>query len=316
MATKKTTAKSATKKTSDKKSTQKTAVKATSKSATVVKKVSSSETTQIKLDLPRNLVNIVIAETIGTFILTLAVLTTAAVLSSLYAGIALGVIVLMISAVSGAHVNPAVTFGLWTMRKLKTILVPFYWAAQFLGAMAAVVLLGAISNNSLALNFDNFTQFSWIIFLVELVGMAVFMFGISAATTRKISPAAAAAGVGASLAVAILVASSLMPFAQSAIYEKYQEEQAAKLSTRQEAATDENERPYPRELYIEGATLNPAVALAVIEKTDVQSSNPVPAKDAKAYSRLGLETIFGTLVGAAIGGNLFLLVNYRNKNED
>ena len=43
---------------------------------------------------------------------------------------------------------------------------------------------GTISSGSFVINFNQFTTFSWAIFAVELVGMAVFMFGISAALSR------------------------------------------------------------------------------------------------------------------------------------
>jgi len=42
----------------------------------------------------------------------------------------------------------------------------------------------------------------------------------------------------------------------------------------------------------------------------------LPAEGEKSYSRFSLEVIAATLIGAALGGNLFLLVNYRNKDEE
>ena len=318
----------ATKKTVKKASTKAPAKKAAAKTSVEKEVVAKAEVkitapiVSAKLDtkLPSNLINIVLAESIGTFILTLVALFSASVLAPLYVGLTLMVIVMTIGAISGAHVNPAVTFGLWTMRKLKTVLLPFYWGAQFLGAMAAVVLIGSLTNGGFSVHFDQFTNFSWGIFTVELIGMATFMFGIAAAISRKdLKVAGKAVGIGVSLSVGLFIAGALMSYVQNIAYAKHAE---AQQNATAETQTNTNNpyKQYPREVHISGATLNPAVALAVTEKTDtqLQSSSPLPAENEKAhaYTRLSLEVIAATLIGAALGGNLFLLVNYRNKDEE
>lgn len=318
----------ATKKTVKKASTKAPAKKAAAKTSVEKEVVAKAEVkitapiVSAKLDtkLPSNLINIVLAESIGTFILTLVALFSASVLAPLYVGLTLMVIVMTIGAISGAHVNPAVTFGLWTMRKLKTVLLPFYWGAQFLGAMAAVVLIGSLTNGGFSVHFDQFTNFSWGIFTVELIGMAAFMFGVAAAISRKdLKVAGKAVGIGVSLSVGLFIAGALMSYVQNIAYAKHAE---AQQNATAETQTNTNNpyKQYPREVHISGATLNPAVALAVTEKTDtqLQSSSPLPAENEKAhaYTRLSLEVIAATLIGAALGGNLFLLVNYRNKEEE
>ncbi len=312
MATKKTSKKAPVKAAEKKTAAAKTETKTTVKH--VVAESTTAKSKRVKLDskLPNNLINIVIAEVIGTFILTLAALFASDILSSMYVGFALMLIVTAIGGISGAHVNPAVTFGLWTMRKLKTILVPFYWGAQFLGAMAAIVLVGSLTNGGFALSFDQFTAFSWNIFAMELVGTAVFVFGIAAVLQRKeIKAAGQAFGIGLALMIGLVVSGSISSYIKSTAIAKIQKDQ----STTQ---TEKNGRTYPREIYISGATLNPAVSLAVTEKTDSQlrSNGVLPAEGEKSYSRFSLEVIAATLIGAALGGNLFLLVNYRNKDEE
>ena len=311
----------ATKKTSKKapvKAAEKKTAAAKTENKTTVKYVvteSTAKSKRVKLDskLPDNLINAVIAEVIGTFILTLAALFASDILSSMYVGFALMFIVAIIGNISGAHVNPAVTFGLWTMRKLKTVLVPFYWGAQFLGAMAAIVLVGSLTNGGFALSFDQFTAFSWDIFAMELVGTAVFVFGVAAVLQRKeIKAAGQAFGIGLALMIGLVVSGSLASYIKSTALAKNQKDTAQ---------TEKNGRTYPREVYISftGATLNPAVSLAVTEKTDSQlhgSNSLLPAEGEKSYSRFSLEVIAATLIGAALGGNLFLLVNYRNKDEE
>ena len=111
----------ATKKTVKKASTKAPAKKAAAKTSVEKEVVAKAEvkitapTVSAKLDtkLPSNLINIVLAESIGTFILTLVALFSASVLAPLYVGLTLMVIVMTIGAISGAHVNPS--RHLWSM---------------------------------------------------------------------------------------------------------------------------------------------------------------------------------------------------------
>ncbi len=313
MATKKTTKKVTAVKSAPQKATAKP------NKGTVTRVVSAPAATgRAKVDtkLPGNLINIVLAEAFGTFVLTLvAVTATSYFMLPFYVGLTFVVMVLAIGAISGAHINPAVTFGLWSMRRLKTVLVPFYWAAQLLGAMAAVVLLGALSSGVFAIHFDNFMDFSWGVFTLELVGMAIFMFGIAAVISRvDLKQTGRAIGIGMSLTIGLVATSALLSYVQSNAVAQYQESQA-QIDTTEEGDVDEDARTYPREVYIGGATLNPAVAMAVTEKTDSQlQGNPTVQQDEKAYTRLSAEVILATLIGAALGGNLFLLINHRARN--
>ncbi len=315
MATKKTSKKAPVKAKAKKTAAAKTETKTTVKRVVTESVAAKSERTKLDSKLPNNLINIVIAEIVGTFILTLAALFSASILAPFYVGLTLMLIVMAIGGISGAHINPAVTFGLWSMRKLKTVLVPFYWGAQFLGAMAAVVLIGGMTEGGFSVRFDQFTNFSWSIFAIEMIGTAIFMFGLAAVLSRtNLKLAGRSVGIGMALAIGLVVSSTLLSYAQSAVFVKHTKKTANSAQKTEEGAY----KNYPREVHIGGATLNPAVALAVTEKTDtqIQSSNPLTAENEKSYSRLSLEVISATLIGAALGGNLFLLVNYRNKDEE
>ena len=258
-----------------------------------VRTVVSSPARQKANLLPNNIINIVFAELVGTFILTLVALLAFKETGALYVGLTLALLVMAIGAVSGSHVNPAVTFGLWTMRKLKTVLVPFYWGAQFLGAMLAIIVTNWLTNSSVRLNFDHFTQLNWSLLGIELVGMAVFMFGLAAAVSRlDLSAGTRAVGVGFSLMVGLLVSGSLLASVQASV-------DTSKITS----VTD-----VPHVLRIKGAALNPAVAVAATEATDSSFTGTRGNSAEKQYSRFGGEVILGTLIGAALGGNLYLLV--------
>lgn len=67
-------------------------------------------------------------------------------------GIALMVIVYAWGGLSGAHVNPAVTFGVALAGKIDWVKAAWYWVAQILGGVAAAYLLAYVLGGSNALD--------------------------------------------------------------------------------------------------------------------------------------------------------------------
>ncbi len=304
MATKKAATKTST-------SSRTTAAKKTTtkKPAAKVAAVKTTSVRNVKAEnsrLPKNLANIVLAELVGTFVLTMVALTTAS-FGALYVGLALVVLVLAIGAISGAHVNPAVTFGLWTMRRLKTVMVPFYWLSQFFGAMLAVAVMSLVTSGQFVMNFSNFATINWSILGIELVGAAVFMFILAAVWSRdELSAGTKAAGIGLALTIGLVAGGSMLTQLQNSAYQQYQKDASSSTT---------GTTSLPRALMVKGAVLNPAVALAVTESTESQLTSGVAADGEKQVSRFGLEVILGTLAGAAIGGNLYVLMTYRGRKE-
>ncbi len=90
-----------------------------------------------------------LAELIGTFTLTFIGAGAGAVGGriggalgvALAHGVALMVIIYAWGAVSGAHVNPAVTLGPAVTGKIDWMKAAYYWVAQFVGAALAAYLL-------------------------------------------------------------------------------------------------------------------------------------------------------------------------------
>jgi len=90
-----------------------------------------------------------VAEFIGTFTLIFvgvgAIYQNAGLLAVAFAhGLAIAVMVSATGGISGGHLNPAVTFGLWVGGKIDLPRGLAYWAAQLLGATAAAFLLLAV----------------------------------------------------------------------------------------------------------------------------------------------------------------------------
>jgi MIP family channel proteins len=59
-------------------------------------------------------------------------------------GLAFAIMVSALGHISGGHFNPAVTIGFWVTKRVTTLDVTLYWAAQLAGAIAAAFLLRAV----------------------------------------------------------------------------------------------------------------------------------------------------------------------------
>jgi len=300
MATRKTAA-SSKKTAATRKKAAPVAKKASTRVTTVAASASSNRSRASRGALPTNLVNILLAELVGTFVLTSVAIMTSSDVVPLYIGLTFAVIVLAVGGVSGAHVNPAVTFGLWASRRLKSALVPFYWVAQLIGAMAAVLVGSAVSGTKIALDFGHFGTFTWPIFFAELIGTAIFIFGLVSVLNRaELSSNGKALGIGLALFVGLVVGGTFYTEARTGAISKYQT-----------AAQKDSNAEISHEIYVKGVTLNPAIALASTESTKDELTSGSAGDSEKHYSRLGWEVILSTLIGAALGGNLALLVAYR-----
>lgn len=152
-----------------------------------------------------------LAEYVGTAMLVLIVLTFAGAQTPSYyvlgtsLAIGLGVCVFLFGTVSGAHVNPAVTFGMWTARLIGTYRAIAYIAVQLLGGLSAWQLYQYFSNNQVAAKTEHFSGAVW---LAEAVGTVVLTMGIMAAISRSFDLLQSAISYGSAFFVGIIIASS------------------------------------------------------------------------------------------------------------
>jgi aquaporin Z len=120
-----------------------------------------------------------IAEFIGTAVLTLAIVGSivngSGFVTLLTVGITLALLVAILGSMSGAHVNPAVTLGLLSLKKINWKEALFYIIAQFAGAALALILVRLHETEVPALDL----AFSWITLVAEFLGTLVFTFGIA-----------------------------------------------------------------------------------------------------------------------------------------
>jgi len=120
-------------------------------------------------------------------------------------GATMALLVMAVGATSGGHFNPAVTIGLWTLRKIQTIQAIAYLAVQMAGGLAAWQLAQYFVGDDLRSIAGN--AFDWKILVAEAVGMFVFAFAIAAAVYQKYEGGRAAALIGGGLFMGVIVAS-------------------------------------------------------------------------------------------------------------
>ena len=108
--------------------------------------------------------------------------------------------------ISGAHLNPAVTFAFALRRHFPKAQVPAYWAAQVIGATAAAVLLRSSLGNIASVGATMPSGSEAQSFLWEVVLTAILLFVIMAvATDTRAVGEAAAIAIGGTIALASLV---------------------------------------------------------------------------------------------------------------
>ncbi len=158
----------------------------------------------------------IVAEFVGTFILASVAIGAAGYFKftapwyvSIAVGLTLAMLVTTIGKVSGAHVNPGVTIGLWTLRKISSTYAVAYIAAQLLGGIISFAFVEYVTNTDILAK--GLGTLDGRVFVAEMIGAAVFGFGIAAVILQKLEGYYAAFGIGASLTVGILVASIAGP---------------------------------------------------------------------------------------------------------
>ena len=151
-----------------------------------------------------------LAECIGTFLLALVVLSVSKsslglpYFVSLAAGVVLAAMTLLFGRVSGAQLNPAITVGLYALKKLSAATALLYVAAQLVGA----ALAGYLSTYLSGQRFLSGTHFSLKLLVAEAVGTFLFALAWAAVVYQQLEVRQAAALVGLSFPLALLAVSS------------------------------------------------------------------------------------------------------------
>ncbi len=159
----------------------------------------------------RNKIAMLVAEFLGTAVLTLVVLgvqrSTLGLpyFIALAAGITVAFGMYTFGGVSGGQFNPALTVALWSARRVKTTAAVLYIAVQLLGGWAAYAVYHYFVNTQVQAIHSTFTGR---ILIAEAVGAMIFSFGWAAAAYNKFDNSKFAAVAGIAFVVGIIVASS------------------------------------------------------------------------------------------------------------
>lgn len=163
--------------------------------------------------LGRRKVAALAAEFLGTGILTLLVLSVQRstigipFFVALAAGMTLVVTTFAFGRSSGAHFNPALTFALWTARKVSSLTAAAYIVVQLLGGWLAFYLYAYFVNSQGQLQPVG-GKFNWHLLVAEAVGTAIFTLGWTSALYQRFSNGASAAVAGVSYVVGVIGASA------------------------------------------------------------------------------------------------------------
>lgn len=152
----------------------------------------------------------VLAEFIGVYVLGSVILallerSSFPFFAAAAASVTLSALVLILGPISGAHLNPAVTLGLLSLRKISVPMSVFYVTAQMAGGYAALRVNGYLLDTNLQGLAD--TSWDWRIVIAEVLGAMIFAAGVAAALYRSYDFPIKALAIGASLFMGMLVAS-------------------------------------------------------------------------------------------------------------
>lgn len=152
-----------------------------------------------------------IAEFFGTFTLTLVVILSLGgifpIPTPVLAAVTLLLFVYSIGHISGAHINPAVTIGLLTLKKIKPEDAISYILTQLSGSVTAL-LAGLLLNVQYQISTSN----AMLVGIAEFVGTMFFSFGIASVVYGNVHKAMSGVVIGASLfmgiALSVLIGSN------------------------------------------------------------------------------------------------------------
>lgn len=151
-----------------------------------------------------------VAEFLGTYFLVSAFMamfirTSFPFFSAAAAGVAFAVLILIFGKFSGAHFNPALTLGLWSVKKFPTTDTIAYVAAQMAAGFTALRVNGYLLGQPIA---GAVTE-TWepVVVLAEVIGAFVLAIGIAAAIDSAFDANRFALVAGLSLFLGVVIAS-------------------------------------------------------------------------------------------------------------
>ena len=149
-----------------------------------------------------------IAEALGTFTLALVVALSIVgkfpVSTPVLAGLVVLLFVYSIGHISGAHINPAITIGVWSIKKISNKDALFYVISQFIGGAVAIAVVSFTVGMPLMMVLNNLN-----VVIAECLGTLFFAFGIASLVYNKTPNVMSGVVGGGSLLLGITIAALL-----------------------------------------------------------------------------------------------------------
>jgi aquaporin Z len=148
------------------------------------------------------------AEALGTatltFVVGLSIAGVFPVSTPVLAALTLGLFVYSIGHISGMHINPAVTLGALSIKKISTEDAAMYIVAQVIGAGVALLILGrTVEMPELGVSASMLTG------VAEFLGAFFFTFGIASVVYGRTPSQLSGVVVGGSLLLGIAISAGL-----------------------------------------------------------------------------------------------------------
>ncbi|HET9411880.1 MAG TPA: aquaporin [Candidatus Saccharimonadales bacterium] len=157
------------------------------------------------------------AELVGTFGLTALVLSTNG--NPVVAAVAVMIFVIVFGKLSGAHINPAVTIALLTVRRISALRGAGYIVAQLIGSMLALIVIAQFASAAPPVVNPETDQLitrsvfevpalvgTWTPFFAEMLGSLILGLGIAAVTFVKREGLESGFAVGGALMLGLFLA--------------------------------------------------------------------------------------------------------------
>lgn len=146
-----------------------------------------------------------IAEFFGTFALTLAVGLSLngnfPVSTPVLAGLVVMLFVYTVGHISGTHINPALTIGAWSIKKITNYDALFYLISQFIGGAIALVVI------TMTVGMPHLSPLNnWTTVFAEGLGTLFFGFGVASVIYGKAPSDLSGVVAGGSLTLGIAIA--------------------------------------------------------------------------------------------------------------
>lgn len=154
-----------------------------------------------------------IAEMIGTFVLAsviaISIISSAPVSTQMIAGLTLGLFVYTIGGISGAHLNPAVTISMATVKKISVKNAALYVVFQLIGGFLALYFTKYYTGGTTGIESFPVDTEVWKTALAEAIGAAILVFGVSAVVEKKVKEDMYGIVIGGSLIVGIIMTAGI-----------------------------------------------------------------------------------------------------------